>query len=114
MSNFFKKWWLFIFAAALLLFPISLIINDAVVKSNVKLIEEWNDNEFDFDYDDDKDVYDCYTTKHIYVTPENVSIRYVPYSSYNDYVLQLWNEADYSGFFTKNFEVYKLVFYIKL
>lgn len=114
MSNFLNKWWLHICIAILLLIPTSLIINDVVVKNNVQLIQEWNDNQFTFDYDDEKDVYDCFTNKHIYVTPDNVSIRYVPYSSFSDFVLQLWKEADYSGIFAKNIEVYKLVLYLKL
>ena len=114
MSNFLNRWWLHICIAVLLLIPTSLIINDVVVKNNVQLIQEWNDNQFKFTYDDENDVYDCYTIRHIFVTPDNVSVRYVPYTSFNNYVLQLWNEADYSGIFAKNIEIYKLIFYLKL
>lgn len=115
--KFLKKWWTTILWISLLVLPfVGITINNIVVENNVRLVQEWNDNSFEFDYDDDNDLYDCFLNKekiHVYVTPDNVTVRHAVGGYNNDYLLQQWISVDYSFIILKNVKEYKLVMFLK-
>lgn len=81
------------------------------VSNECGLVDAW---ECKIDWDDDEDIYDCWTEElaHVYVKPENVIVRYCDDEHTGEFLLALKREIGHDFVIPKTKDVYYLYIFI--